>query len=80
LDGGDFSGGPVAVIYKAGRTVIPANITIAALDLIRINFRPQQGGNMSRYDEPGETRADYGMFVPNSVMANLAPQEDVGIA
>lgn len=88
LDGGRFTGGPFKVTYRAGRAVIPANIVQAAKDLIRINFRPQQGGNLSRYDRGGIRSADvdgtvnrdYGMFVPHSVMANLAPQQDAGVA
>lgn len=79
LNGGSFTGGPFGVTYKAGRTVIQANITQASLDLIRINFRSQQGGR-SMFDEDGEFNRDYGMFVPVSVMSNLSSQQDYGIA
>lgn len=76
-----LSNGPFRVVYTAGRSTVPANIVQACIDLVRINFRPSQAGNLARFDgTDGQVRPDLGMFVPNSVLANLAPQIDYGIA
>lgn len=78
----------VQVTYAAGRTVMPANSLDAVKELIRINWRPQEGGNYSPFDGgesddfgvsrtaegglQGEIRL--GFFVPNTVMQRLQPQ------
>lgn len=63
----------VTVTYVGGRTVIDPQIRMAVLDLIRINWRPQQGGNYSAFDEtsgePMTVRLGY--FVPVSMETGL---------
>jgi hypothetical protein len=72
----------VAVVYQAGRVAPPWNVLNATKELIRINWRPQTGGNYSVFDggrgddfgqgaEPAEIRL--GFFVPNTVMQRLQP-------
>jgi hypothetical protein len=72
----------LVVTYVVGRTAGPAAVLDGTKELIRINWRPQQGGNYSVFDqgrgddfgqraEPGEIRL--GFFVPNTVMQRLAP-------
>lgn len=74
----------IVVTYEAGRALVPASVLDGSLDLIRINWRPQAGGNSSVFDqgrsddygqraEPGEMRL--GFFVPNTVMQRLKPSE-----
>lgn len=67
---------PVSVTYVAGRTVIDERIRMAVLDLVRINMRPQLGGNYSAFDEtgsatnsPGQLR--FGYFVPRDLASGL---------
>lgn len=67
----------IDVAHLSGRPVVPDNILDGTRDLIRVNFRPQLGGNRSPFDntagerpsEPGQMRL--GFFVPNSVMERL---------
>lgn len=66
----------IVVTTVAGRPVVADNILDGTRDLIRVNFRPQLGGNRSPFDtaterqaEPGQMRL--GFFVPNSVMERL---------
>lgn len=71
----------VAVTHVAGRDATPASVRDGAKELIRINWRPQQGGNNPVFDQgrsddfgqgqPGELRL--GFFVPNTVMERLHP-------
>ncbi|MEU8264476.1 hypothetical protein AB0C02_28120 [Micromonospora sp. NPDC048999] len=78
----------VEVTYLAGKTVVPPNIIDATLELIRINWRPQAGGNYSAFD--GGRNDDFGnagleaslqgnlrlgFFVPNTVVQRLAPDQ-----
>ena len=64
---------PVTVTYIGGRASIPPQIRMAVLDLIRINWRPQQGGNYSAFDETtGEPMSmRLGYFVPTSMETGL---------
>lgn len=48
----------VTVTYVVGRTVVPFSVLDATKELIRINWRPQQGGNYSPFDQG--TDDDYG--------------------
>ena len=67
-----YAYGATTVVYVAGRTTVPAEIRMATLDLIRLNWRPQQGGGHSAFDTDlgaGETRL--GFFVPNSLVMML---------
>jgi hypothetical protein len=73
----------IVVTYLAGRASVPAPVREAALDLIRINWRPQQGGNFSpfdggRGDDAGAAQVRLGFFVPNRVAQLLAPSADPG--
>lgn len=66
----------IVVTYIAGRSVVDDNILDGTRDLIRVNFRPQIGGNRSPFDTAAEGRAEpgqirLGFFVPNSVMERL---------
>lgn len=69
----------VEVTYLVGRPVVEPNVLNATLELIRINWRPRQGGNAGVFDggrgdefqTGGEVRL--GFFVPNTVMQRLAP-------
>lgn len=72
----------IAVVYQAGRVAPPHNLLDATKELIRINWRPQAGGNYSVFDggrgddlgqgvEPAQIRL--GFFVPNTVMQRLQP-------
>lgn len=65
---------PVAVTYVAGRTSSDPRIDRAVLDLFRINWRPQQGGNYSAFDEAvaaGEGSFRLGYFVPRNLEEGL---------
>lgn len=75
------------IAYVAGRPVPPPNVLDAVRELIRINWRPQQGGNYSPFDggesdDFGVSRAAegslqgelrLGFFVPNTVTQRLQP-------
>lgn len=71
----------ITVITVAGRDATPASVRDGAKELIRINWRPQQGGNNPVFDQgraddfgqgqPGELRL--GFFVPITVMERLNP-------
>lgn len=76
----------VEVTYTVGRVAGPASVINATKELIRINWRPQQGGNYSpfdggRGDEFGQASMEaslqgeirLGFFVPNTVMQRLMP-------
>lgn len=87
---GPFAGGRrnVHVTYTAGYGAVPANVSLGALELIRINWQPQQGGNRPGYTSTSgvdEMQVDgswrMGYFVPNRVMELLAPTRNTfGIA
>lgn len=70
----------IVVTYVAGRSAVPPPVREAGLELIRINWRPQQGGNYSPFDTPsaetGERRLGY--FVPHGVLRLLVPSADPG--
>lgn len=79
-----FAGGlqTVVVVYTAGFTVIPANVTRAALDLIRINYQQTQQGTSrpalgSSYgggtDDIEAGSMILGFYVPGRVRESLAP-------
>ncbi|MFG1776617.1 hypothetical protein ACGFIG_09330 [Micromonospora sp. NPDC049048] len=70
----------VVITYTVGRTAVGAAVLDGTKELIRINWRPQTGGNGSVFDqgrsddygqrgEPGEIRL--GFFIPNTVMQRL---------
>lgn len=75
--------------YEVGRPVVPDNILEGVKELIRVNWRPMQGGNYGVFD--GESDDDFGasrmaegnlqgelrlgFFVPNSVTQRLAPDK-----
>jgi hypothetical protein len=65
----------IVATHNGGRAIVGDNILDGTRDLIRVNFRPQIGGNRSPFDnatdraEPGQMRL--GFFVPNSVMERL---------
>lgn len=70
----------VHLVYTAGRSSTPENVRLGALELIRINWQPQQGGNRPGYsagsgvdDMPVDGSWRMGFFVPNRVMEILAP-------
>jgi hypothetical protein len=68
----------VTVTYVAGYETLPANVEGAILDLLRIHYRPQLGGNYSPFDGgAGDVSATSegmmvrGYFVPNRVVEML---------
>ncbi|MGX4657101.1 head-tail connector protein [Micromonospora sp. SCSIO 07396] len=71
----------VSVGYVAGRTAVPWAVLDGTKELIRINWRPQQGGNYSPFDSsPGAGAAPagevrLGFFIPNTVRQRLQTAE-----
>lgn len=78
----------VEIVYLAGKPVVPPNIIDATKELIRINWRPQEGGNyaafdMGRGDDFGNAGLEaslqgnlrLGFFVPNTVTQRLQPDQ-----
>ena len=69
----------VFVTYTAGRSTVPANITQAACELVRVHFqqtqqgRPRPGTGGLDSEEPG--REIMGFFVPNRVRELLEPNK-----
>lgn len=70
----------VEITYLAGRSAVAPNVLNATLELIRINWRPRQGGNAGVFDggrgdefQAGAGEVRLGFFVPNTVMQRLAP-------
>lgn len=72
----------IVVTYVVGRTSVPWSVVDGTKELIRINWRPQTGGNYSVFDQGraddynqsgrgGEVRL--GFFIPNTVMERLQP-------
>jgi len=78
-----FQGGrqTVQVIYVCGRQTIDTNITLGALELVRINFsqtqrrRPNIGIPGYEADEVEPGREILGFFVPNRVRELLMPSK-----
>lgn len=71
----------IVVQYVAGRTAASAAAIDGTNELIRINWRPQQGGNFGVFDVGGDRAGGappageirLGFFVPNTVMQRLQP-------
>jgi len=69
----------VHVVYNAGRAVVPPNVRLGALELIRLTWKSQQGGPRPGFVaspgdlQPSEGEWRMGYFVPNWVMEMLAP-------
>lgn len=74
LDGGRFCG-PLRVTYRAGRPVIPANITQGAKEVIRHMWETQRGHSGARpgFGEEEFVTTGSGFTVPRRVMELLAP-------
>jgi hypothetical protein len=69
----------VELTYVAGLAAVPANLLEAARELIRVNWRPQRGGNFNPFDggqsdvdQPTPDQVRLGFFVPGRVMELLA--------
>ena len=65
-----------------GREEVPASVYNGTLELLRINWRPQQGGNYSPFDGAGADDLGLtahsmrlGFFVPNTVVERLQPHQ-----
>lgn len=78
----------IEVTYVAGRAQPQPNVVDAVKELIRVNWRPQQGGNYSAFDQGGaddfgagnleaslQGNLRLGFFVPNSVIQRLQPDQ-----
>jgi hypothetical protein len=72
----------IVITYVVGRPVVTASIREGAKELIRVNFRPQLGGNYSPFDggrgddtRPGNGERRLGFFVPHRVMQLLNGNE-----
>lgn len=71
----------VVAVYVAGRAQVPAAVLDGTRELIRINWRPQQGGNFGVFNSstsrPGESppagEVRLGFFIPNTVMQRFHP-------
>lgn len=71
----------ISVTYQAGAAnqIIRASVLDSVKELVRINFRPQLGGNYSPFDQggtddygtPSGGQMRFGFFVPNVVMQRL---------
>jgi hypothetical protein len=75
----------IGVVYVAGRPGTPPGVLDGVKELVRINFRPQLGGNYSPFDSgsaddfgPGAGVMRLGFFVPNKIVANLQRHADPG--
>lgn len=66
--------GRVVVDYTAGRSVVPENLRLAVLELLRLNWGPQRGGMWGRpvtaaNPEDYSTSLEiYGFYVPRRVL------------
>lgn len=71
----------VEIVYTAGRATVPANIRQAALTLIRLNWQPQQSGNLpgigTTDDEPEPGQQMLGYYIPPNVLEMLSPDRQV---
>lgn len=75
---GGFAAGNrnIQIVYVAGQATVPANVRLAALELIRMQWQPQQSGNL-----PGVGTDDFsginvmGFFVPNRVRELLVASQ-----
>ena len=74
LDGGRFCG-PLRITYKAGRAVVPANITQAAKEIVRHMWETQRGHSGARpgFGEEGFVQTGSGFTIPRRVMELLVP-------
>jgi len=61
----------VKVSYHAGRSEVPANVREAALELIRLHWRPQRSGGPSTL--PGGDRSDEGDLQGQTILGFLVP-------
>lgn len=73
----DWSTAHFTVTYTAGRSTVTDNVKDAVLEILRINWSPQRGGNL-----PGVTTEDpdagytyMGFYIPNSAHERLAGGE-----
>lgn len=78
LDGANWSGGPWTVTYQAGRTTVPASLTVAARLLLQHWWRTRYGaargnpGGGEDYDV-NEPVPGFGYAIPNRVLQLLEP-------
>ncbi|MGA4941776.1 hypothetical protein [Streptomyces cinereoruber] len=78
LDGADWTGGPWTVTYQAGRTTVPASLTVAARLLLQHWWRTRYGaargnpGGGEDYDV-NEPVPGFGYAIPNRVLQLLEP-------
>ncbi|GGU90971.1 hypothetical protein GCM10010275_29970 [Streptomyces litmocidini] len=78
LDGAAWTGGPWTVTYQAGRTTVPASLTVAARLLLQHWWRTRYGaargnpGGGEDYDV-NEPVPGYGYAIPNRVLQLLEP-------
>ena len=69
----------VHIKYTAGQTVVPANVKLATLELVRVNYQQTQQGGRPQYGSGAGLADDYsggqmmGFFVPNRVREMLSP-------
>lgn len=76
LDGGRFCG-PIRVVYRAGRVIVPANISQGAKEVIRHMWDTQRGHSGARpgFGEEEFVTTGSGFTVPRRVMELLAPHK-----
>lgn len=76
-DGGILTGGPFEITYKAGRAVMPANLTKAAVEIVKHGWKTQRGTD-NRPRMGGEDTSvvpGLGYAVPNRALQYLQPHK-----
>lgn len=75
LNGGSFTGGPFAVVYRAGRLVVPANIRDAAKIILKHLWETQRGAAALPLQAADEMTLipGFGFAVPNRALELLGP-------
>lgn len=77
LNGGYFTGGPFRVVYKAGRAIVPANLTMAALAIVKHAWASQRGtqGRTRMGGDDTSVVPGLGFAVPNRALEYLQPNK-----
>jgi hypothetical protein len=80
MSGLPFLGGPFAVTYKSGRTVVPANLSLAAKQAVKYMWETQRGGMVMVGVRSGEAQEMFNIagreyVVPRRVMSAIQPHK-----
>jgi hypothetical protein len=77
----NFPGGELAITYRVGSYEIPANVKLAARELVRFWWQggmQGSGGNIRSQAPEGEAFTPSGYAVPRRVMELCAPHQQMG--